>query len=69
MEDDYTLTPEEMPQVGDKYRMFGRFLIHVRGIVDDQVVYRQWSQRKGWQYACEPLWFFKSSMGFVKKEK
>jgi hypothetical protein len=33
--------------------------IYIRGIVDDLIVYREWSRRKrNWAYQIEPLEFF-----------
>lgn len=33
--------------------------IHIRAIIDGQVIYRHWSQRKqNWYYAVESLYYF-----------
>lgn len=61
--------PNEPPQVGDTYRNYAGRLMHVRGLVDDQVMFRFWNKRKGWIYACEPLWYFEPEYGFVMKVK
>lgn len=57
------------PQAGDSYRNFANQLLHIRGLVDDQVVFRRWSNVKGWIYSIEPLWYFDPSEGFTIKVK
>lgn len=45
-------------------------LIHIRGFVDDVVVYRYWNRRKGyWEYRCEFLEFFGPEFQFYTKVK
>lgn len=55
------------PQVGDKYRDYLKRLLHIRGFVDEWVVFRYWKKHKYWEYACEQAWFFDPSEGFVTK--
>lgn len=48
-----------MIKIGEKYRYLDKSLIaselrHIRGFIDDRVVYRVWSRRwQSWRYACE----------------
>lgn len=57
-------------QIGDKYREYGKRLLHVRGLVEDQVVVRYWSKRKQeWEYKCEPVWYFDPKYGFIERAK
>ncbi len=61
--------PESPLRVGDKYRFGGKKLIHIRGLVDDQVICRHWSIEMGWIYECEDAEFFKTGYGFYTKVK
>lgn len=45
--------------IGEKFYDVYNHLIHIRGFVDDMVVYRYWNKRKGyWEYRCDLLEFF-----------
>lgn len=46
-------------KIGDKgYDSLGR-LVHIRGFVDDRVVYRVWNRHlQAWIYTCDPLELF-----------
>lgn len=53
------------PQVGQSWKIFfnkdnpNNKLIHIRGIVDDEIVFRSWSTRKQyWFYYVESILFF-----------
>lgn len=60
------MTLDEMLQVGNKLKgkRLGangrpRPLMHIRAIVDEnQIVYRTWSARKGWQYHIDSRYGF-----------
>lgn len=63
----FIIAPEELPRVGDKYRKFGKDLVHIRAIVDDQVVYRIWDRHR-WRYECADDWAFKHIYPYYVKE-
>jgi hypothetical protein len=62
-------------EVGKSYRLnYGKGnpnnqTIHVRGIVDDDiVVYRVWRRRwQSWHYVTEPMYFFELNESVIKE--
>ena len=53
-------------KVGDKRRLYGKTLVHIRGFIDDQVIYRFWNRRRGWVYMGMDI---QSAQEYLKPDK
>jgi hypothetical protein len=54
-------------KVGDKIRWLEQ-LAHVRGFVDNQVVFKIWSRyKRRWNYHAEPVWMVEHFLRLQQK--